>query len=95
MRSERGVGIVLSVFLIMNGSPAAFAAGKDHSQHEGAKGGKAVAATAAKEKDMVSIPRGEFTMGSKEHADEPAHNVVTDAYAIDSMRFPMRSTSNS
>jgi len=67
----------------MNGSPAAFAAGKDHSQHEGAKGGKAVAATAAKEKDMVSIPRGEFTMGSKEHADEPAHNVVTDAYAID------------
>jgi formylglycine-generating enzyme required for sulfatase activity len=27
--------------------------------------------TADKDKDMVLIPRGEFTMGSNEHADEP------------------------
>ena len=35
------------------------------------------------DKDMVSIPRGEFTMGSQEHADEAAHQVVLDAYLID------------
>jgi len=35
------------------------------------------------DKDMVSIPRGEFTMGSHEHADEAAHQVVLDAYLID------------
>ena len=34
-------------------------------------------------KDMVSIPRGEFTMGSNEHADEVRHQVVLDAYLID------------
>ena len=35
------------------------------------------------DKDMVSIPRGEFTMGSHEHSDEAAHQVVLDAYLID------------
>jgi len=29
------------------------------------------------------IPRGEFTMGSREHADEAAHQVVLDPYYID------------
>ena len=35
------------------------------------------------EKDMVSIPRSEFTMGSSEHADEMRHQVVVDRYLID------------
>jgi formylglycine-generating enzyme len=35
------------------------------------------------DKDMVSIPKGEFTMGSSEHADEARHQVVLDAYMID------------
>jgi formylglycine-generating enzyme required for sulfatase activity len=34
-------------------------------------------------KDMVSIPRGEFTMGSNEHADESRHQVVLDQYFLD------------
>jgi len=34
-------------------------------------------------KDMVLIPKGEFTMGSSEHADETKHQVVLDAYWID------------
>ena len=34
-------------------------------------------------KDMVLIPKGEFTMGSSEHADEAKHQVVLDAYLID------------
>jgi len=33
--------------------------------------------------NMVLIPRGEFTMGSKEHKDEKEHNVVLDAYYFD------------
>ncbi|MBX3237649.1 MAG: SUMF1/EgtB/PvdO family nonheme iron enzyme [Nitrospiraceae bacterium] len=35
------------------------------------------------EKDMVLIPKGEFMMGSSEHADESQHRVVLDAYLID------------
>jgi len=35
------------------------------------------------EKDMVLIPKGEFTMGSSEHSDEAKHQVVLDAYLID------------
>ncbi len=35
------------------------------------------------EKDMVPIPKGEFTMGSRDHSDEPMHQVVLDAYLID------------
>lgn len=35
------------------------------------------------EKDMVLIPKGEFTMGSNEHADEHKHQVVLDRYWID------------
>ncbi len=34
-------------------------------------------------KDMASIPRGEFMMGSSEHTDEPQHRVVLDHYFID------------
>ena len=34
-------------------------------------------------KDMVLIPKGEFTMGSNEHSDEAKHQVVLDAYLID------------
>lgn len=34
-------------------------------------------------KDMVPIPKGEFTMGSGEHSDEAKHQVVLDAYLID------------
>lgn len=41
------------------------------------------AAESAGEKDMVLIPKGEFTMGSSEHADETRHQVVLDAYLID------------
>ena len=33
--------------------------------------------------NMALIPRGEFTMGSNEHADETPHQVVLDAYYID------------
>lgn len=33
--------------------------------------------------DMVTIPKGEFTMGSPEHADETPHKVVLDTYKID------------
>ena len=40
-------------------------------------------AAAVSEKDMVLVPRGEFTMGSHEHADERAHQVVLDPYYID------------
>ncbi|RMH35811.1 MAG: hypothetical protein D6690_08005 [Nitrospirae bacterium] len=32
---------------------------------------------------MVRIPAGEFTMGSNEHEDETPHQVVLDAYDID------------
>jgi formylglycine-generating enzyme required for sulfatase activity len=39
--------------------------------------------SAAEEKDMVSIPRGEFMMGGSEHADESRHQVVLDQYLID------------
>ncbi len=35
------------------------------------------------DKDMVPIPKGEFTMWSNEHSDEPKHQVVLDAYLID------------
>ncbi len=35
------------------------------------------------DKDMVPIPRGEFTMGSDDHSDETPHQVVLDAYLID------------
>lgn len=35
------------------------------------------------EQDMVLIPKGEFTMGSNEHADEHKHQVVLDRYWID------------
>ncbi|MBX3307029.1 MAG: formylglycine-generating enzyme family protein [Nitrospira sp.] len=34
-------------------------------------------------KDMVLIPKGEFTMGSNEHGDETKHQVVLDPYWID------------
>lgn len=83
MRSQTVIQVGLGVALIFAGSSVSFAAGKDHSGHKSDKGEKVTAAGPAKEKDMILIPRGEFTMGSKEHADEPAHNVVTDAYAID------------
>lgn len=83
MRSQTVIQVGLGVALIFAGSSVSFAAGKDHSGHKSDKGEKVTAAVPAKEKDMIVIPRGEFTMGSKEHADEPAHNVVTDAYAID------------
>ncbi len=33
--------------------------------------------------NMVLIPGGEFTMGSMNHSDEQSHNVVLDAYHID------------
>lgn len=42
-----------------------------------------MAAEAAAKQDMTLIPRGEFTMGSHEHADEAAHQVVLDPYYID------------
>ena len=42
-----------------------------------------MAAEAVAEQDMTLIPRGEFTMGSHEHADEAAHQVVLDPYYID------------
>lgn len=42
-----------------------------------------VADSSAADTDMVLIPAGEFTMGSNEHADEPKHQVVLDAYYID------------
>jgi len=35
------------------------------------------------DKDMVLIPKGEFTMGSNEHSDEAKHQVVLYAYLID------------
>jgi len=35
------------------------------------------------DKNMVLIPKGEFTMGSNEHSDEAKHQVVLDAYLID------------
>src|SRR5689334_4138952 len=35
------------------------------------------------DKDMVLIPKGEFTMGSDEHGDETKHQVVLDRYWID------------
>ena len=38
---------------------------------------------AGSDKDMVLIPKGEFTMGSNEHSDEAKHQVVLDAYLID------------
>ena len=43
----------------------------------------AAAETASGEKDMVFIPKGEFSMGSNEHSDESKHQVVLDAYLID------------
>ena len=36
-----------------------------------------------KEKDMATIPGGEFTMGGNEHSDEPRHQVVLDSFLID------------
>ncbi|NJL16868.1 MAG: formylglycine-generating enzyme family protein, partial [Nitrospira sp.] len=49
--------------------------------------GAVTLATAAdapsRDKDMVLIPKGEFTMGSSEHSDEAQHQVVLDAYLID------------
>lgn len=33
--------------------------------------------------DMVLVPKGEFTMGSKDHSDELPHQVVLDGYYID------------
>ncbi|MDH4081773.1 MAG: formylglycine-generating enzyme family protein, partial [Nitrospira sp.] len=41
------------------------------------------AETSSGDKDMVLVPKGEFTMGSNEHADEAKHQVVLDAYLID------------
>ncbi len=38
---------------------------------------------AADTTDMVLIPKGEFTMGSKDHSDEMLHQVVLDGYYID------------
>lgn len=35
------------------------------------------------EKDMVLVPKGEFSMGSNEHSDESKHQVVLDPYWID------------
>lgn len=46
-------------------------------------GGSSPAKAAAEDKDMVLIPKGEFTMGSNEHADETKHQVVLDPYWID------------
>lgn len=43
----------------------------------------AAAEQPSSDKDMVLIPRGEFTMGSNEHSDEPRHQVVLDSYSID------------
>ncbi len=40
-------------------------------------------AIGANTKDMVLIPQGEFTMGSKDHSDETPHRVVLDRYYID------------
>ncbi|MGD9851770.1 MAG: SUMF1/EgtB/PvdO family nonheme iron enzyme [Nitrospirales bacterium] len=40
-------------------------------------------AFSADPENMVLIPRGEFVMGSEEHQDEKPHNVVLDAYYID------------
>ena len=34
------------------------------------------------DKDMVLVPKGEFTMGSNEHSDEAKHQVVLDAYQL-------------
>ena len=39
--------------------------------------------TSGDNKDMVLIPKGEFTMGSNEHSDEVRHQVVLDAYLLD------------
>ena len=38
---------------------------------------------AADTTEMVLIPKGEFTMGSKDHSDEMTHQVVLDGYYID------------
>jgi sulfatase modifying factor 1 len=35
------------------------------------------------DKDMILIPKGEFTIGSNQHSDESKHQVVLDAYLID------------
>ncbi len=45
--------------------------------------GSAAAESAKNNTDMAPIPRGEFKMGSQEHADETQHKVVLDAYHID------------
>ncbi len=37
----------------------------------------------AADDEMVSIPKGEFVMGSSEHVDETPHQVVLDSYSID------------
>lgn len=83
MRSQTVLQVGLAVVLMVGGPSMAIAASKDHSGHKDGKVEKGVVAKPAKEKDMIVIARGEFTMGGKEHADEPAHNVVLDAYAID------------
>ncbi len=41
------------------------------------------AALGADSADMIMIPQGEFTMGGKDHRDETPHQVVLDAYYID------------
>lgn len=40
-------------------------------------------ALSASPESMVLVPRGEFVMGSNDHQDEKPHNVVLDAYYID------------
>ncbi|MFZ1748232.1 MAG: SUMF1/EgtB/PvdO family nonheme iron enzyme, partial [Nitrospirales bacterium] len=40
-------------------------------------------ALSASPENMVLVPRGEFVMGSNDHQDEKPHNVVLDAYYID------------
>jgi sulfatase modifying factor 1 len=74
-----------AVMVTVTAVQPALSGDKGHAAHDqgAAKGTKGSAGEAAKEKDMIVIPHGEFTMGSKEHADEPAHQIVLDAYAID------------
>ena len=45
--------------------------------------GSIVLTYAGDDESMSLIPRGEFVMGSNDHADEMPHNVVVDAYYID------------
>jgi sulfatase modifying factor 1 len=45
--------------------------------------GSVYAEAPSKHKDMVLIPKGEFTMGGHHHADEAPHQVVLDTYYMD------------